>query len=191
VTERIGTVVREGATAQGNYTIRYLNQGDAPGMLDYINTLSREKTFILFQGEQLTLEHEEAHVTRQLQAIERNEVVNLLAIAGDRVIGIASVGMHNRVESHVAGLGISIAREWRGLGVGSALIEALLAEAQAHLPTLQIVTLSVFGNNETAIRMYQRFGFQEYGRLPRGIAHQGKYVDHMYMYLDVSPNAAQ
>ncbi len=78
-----------------------------------------------------------------------------------------------------------------GLGVGTALMQAVLDEARAHLAGLQIVTLSVFGNNETAIRMYERFGFQEFGRLPRGIRHQGQYVDHIYMYLDVPSSVPQ
>jgi len=183
--DRTGKVVREGTTAQGSYVIRYPLQSDAPAMCDYINALSQERTFILFQGETITPEFEEAHVARQLEAIARNEVVNLLVVAGERVVGVASVGMHNRVESHVGGLGISVAREWRGLGVGSALMEAVLDEAQAHLPKLEMVTLSVFGNNETAIRMYRRFGFQEYGRLLRGIVHRGQYVDHVYMYRNM------
>ena len=184
--DRAGKVIQEGVTPRGDFLIRYPAPGDAPAMCAYINALSREQTFILFQGEEISLEAEEAYLARQLQSIARHEVVQLLAVAESQVIGVSAVGMKNRVESHVGGLGISVAREWRGMGIGSALMQAVLEEAQAHLPGLEIVTLSVFSNNETAIRMYRRFGFQEFGRLPKGIRHRGQYVDHIYMYRDVS-----
>jgi len=137
------------------------------------------------QGEQLTIDQEEAHVARQLEGIGRGEVVYLLAMAGAEVIGVASIGLKGRVERHIGDLGISIAREWRGVGIGSQLMQSLIDEALTLMPSIRVFTLSVFGNNQSAQRMYQRFGFREYGRLPRGILHCGEYVDHVYMYRDV------
>ena len=183
--ERVGMVVAQGSTTRGNYSIRYPVQGEAAALCDYINALSQEKTFILFQGEEITLEFEQAYLDSQLEKISNGSLVQLFATAGDQIIGVSEVGMKNRVESHIGDFGISIAREWRGLGIGSALMQAVLNEAQAHLPTLKIVTLSAFANNETAIRMSQRFGFQEHGRLPRGIVHHGQHIDHIYMHNEV------
>ena len=33
--------------------------------------------------------------------------------------------------------------------------------------------------------MYEKFGFTEYGNLPEGIKHKGKYINHIYMYKKI------
>ncbi len=43
---------------ENDYLIRYPNHNDIFQLLQYINDLSAEKTFIRFQGEQLSLEEE-------------------------------------------------------------------------------------------------------------------------------------
>lgn len=180
-----GKVIYVGTTNKGGYVIRYPQPRDAASMCDYINALSQEKTFILFQGEEIELEFEEKYLQGQLEKIESGALVQLLVVADDSVIGVSEIGLKGRVENHVGDFGISVARDWRGLGIGAKLMQVVLEEAKAHLATLEIVTLSVFDNNQTALRMYQRFGFQEFGRLPRGIIHRGEYVDHVHMYKAV------
>jgi RimJ/RimL family protein N-acetyltransferase len=180
--EKAGKVITGGSTSRGDFIIRYPAPGDASAMCGYINALSQEKTFILFQGEEISLAFEQSYLEGQLEKIANSTLVQLLATAGNEIIGVSEIGIKGRVESHVGDFGISVACDWRGLGVGSALLQAVLNEAQTHLPTLEIVTLTVFANNETAKRMYQRFGFQEFGRLPQGIVHHGQHVDHIYMY---------
>ncbi len=41
-------------------------------------------------------------------------------------------------------------------------------EAEKNIPQLKIVTLGVFASNLLAKQIYEKFGFKEYGRLPRG-----------------------
>ena len=182
---KTGKIIFQGSTSAGNFLIRYPSAGDAQEMCDYINTLSREQTFILFQGEEITLEAEQNYLESQLEKIANHRLVQLLAIADQRIIGIAGIEPKDRVESHIASFGISIAHDWRGLGIGSKLMQSVLDEAQIQLPAVEIITLSAFANNETAIRMYQKFGFQEFGRLPRGIIHRGNYVDHISLYKTI------
>jgi ribosomal-protein-alanine N-acetyltransferase len=62
-------------------------------------------------------------------------------------------------EAHVATLGVTKALQ--GEGVGSLLLDALLAEADKRSP---VVLLEVRADNESAQRLYQRRGFTEIGR---------------------------
>jgi ribosomal-protein-alanine N-acetyltransferase len=62
-------------------------------------------------------------------------------------------------EAHVATLGVTKALQ--GEGVGSLLLDALLAEADRRSP---VVLLEVRADNEQAQRLYQRRGFTEIGR---------------------------
>ena len=59
-------------------------------------------------------------------------------------------------------LGMAVARDWRGRGVGSALLEAAIEWARER--GLHKLTLSVFPHNAAAIALYRKFGFVEEGR---------------------------
>ena len=62
-------------------------------------------------------------------------------------------------EAHVATLGVTKALQ--GEGIGSLLLDALLAEADKRSP---VVLLEVRADNDVAQRLYQRRGFEEIGR---------------------------
>jgi ribosomal-protein-alanine N-acetyltransferase len=62
-------------------------------------------------------------------------------------------------EAHVATLGVTAALQ--GEGIGSMLLDALLAEADTRSP---VVLLEVRADNEAAQHLYRRRGFVEIGR---------------------------
>jgi len=177
-----GQIVSTFQTSSGEILILYPRSGDAPALLEYINAVSREQTFISFQGEQLTLEQEEAWLRDRLAEIASGTNVTLAALAGDRVIGATGIGLKPLAERHIGVFGISVAQDFRGIGIGTRMMQSAIAEAETHLAGLRIIELGVFANNDLAYRLYQKHGFIEYGRLPGGILHRDEYVDHIYMY---------
>lgn len=83
----------------------------------------------------------------------------LVADAGGAVVG----SLHIEESPFGYGeLGMMVARDWRGRGVGSALVEAAIDRGREH--RLHKLTLSVFPHNEAAIALYRKFGFEEEGR---------------------------
>lgn len=42
------------------------------------------------------------------------------------------------------------------------------------MPQLRIVTLGIFDSNLIAKSMYEKFGFKEHGRLPKGVLYKGQ-----------------
>ncbi|MFD1427841.1 GNAT family N-acetyltransferase [Kroppenstedtia sanguinis] len=83
--------------------------------------------------------------------------------------------------SHTGFFGMSVSQPWRGRGVGSALLQTLLDWAETH-PTIEKVCLEVFADNDRAISLYHRLGFQEEGRWNRQVkTGEGKYVDLLQM----------
>ncbi len=165
-----------------NLVVRYPKRSDVKIMQDYINKLSEEQTFVSFQGEQISLEAEEDFLRSNLKRIKEKNDVLLLAFLNKSLIGISGINMKVRAEKHIGVLGISIAKEHRGEGIGKALMQTVLSEAEKNIADLKIITLSAFIDNDVAIRMYERFGFVEYGVLPNGVFRKGKYSDHVYMY---------
>lgn len=83
----------------------------------------------------------------------------IVAVADGEIIG----SIHLDQSRHGYGeLGMTVARDWRGRGVGSALLAAGIDWAQER--DLHKVSLSVFPHNAGAIALYRKFGFVEEGR---------------------------
>jgi ribosomal protein S18 acetylase RimI-like enzyme len=83
----------------------------------------------------------------------------IVAIAAGEFVG----SLHLEVSRHgFAGLGMAVAREWRGRGVGSALLAAAIEKARAE--GLHKLSLEVFPHNDAAIALYRKFGFVAEGR---------------------------
>lgn len=178
-----GKIVFEGKTKNGEqFVIRYPKTGDARTMLEYINTLSKEKTMILFQGEQLDLDFEINYVREMVKKFEEKHAVALLIIIDNKVIGSSTIEMKDRAERHKGEFGISIAKEYRGQGMGKLLMEKTIEEAEKMIPQLRLIILSVFAINETAIALYKSLGFIAYSLLPDGLIYRDKFVEQIYMY---------
>ena len=88
----------------------------------------------------------------------------LVALAAGEVVGLVFV-----IESGFGfgEIGMMVARDWRGRGVGSALVAAAIEWGREN--GLHKLTLSVFPHNEAAIRLYRKFGFAEEGRREKQI----------------------
>lgn len=165
--------------------IRYPQNGDVEAMLKYINAISKEKTYITWQGEEISLKHEQKYLNKQLKRIKKNETVQLLLFINGELSGISAIDLGERIKSHVGVFGITIAQKYRRKGFGKLLMKLTLEEAYKNLVKLKIVTLEVFAENEKAIKMYKDFGFIKYGKLPKGNLYKGKLVDDIQMYKNV------
>jgi L-phenylalanine/L-methionine N-acetyltransferase len=93
--------------------------------------------------------------------------------------GLHPVGVALR-RRHVVTLGISVAPEAQGRGVGSALMAALCDYADRWLGSLRI-ELTVYTDNEPAIALYRKFGFVVEGTLRGYALRDGHYVDALTM----------
>lgn len=164
---------------------RYISIHDYKAMADYINTISDEKTFITYQGEKLEYAGEQKFVENELKQIENHKSVMLLALCDDKIIGVSGIDLKPRVENHVGVFGITIAKEFRGDGIGKIFMKLAIKEAIRNLTGLKIIILGVFANNSIAQSLYKKMGFIEYGNLPQGMKHRNEFVDHLEMYLNV------
>ncbi|MDP2930558.1 MAG: GNAT family N-acetyltransferase [bacterium] len=182
-----GKIVFTGKTKKNKQIIiRYAKKQDVRLMTDYMNALSKEKTFISFQGERLSFKKEKKYLDSFLVQMKKNEAVKLLVFHSKGLVGMADVRLKDRNTNHVGGFGLTVAKNFRDEGIGKLLMKLTLEEAKKNIRKLRIIDLSVFANNTIARRMYQkRFGFKEYGCLPGGIKRRGKFVDLISMYKKV------
>jgi putative acetyltransferase len=107
----------------------------------------------------------------------------LLALEGPEVIGMLDLWAGDRRGTeHVARLGMSVARRWRGKGLGRRLLEQALADAR-QWPDLCRVELEVVHWNAPAINLYRRMGFVVEAAKAKAINLRGRPEDLLLMSL--------
>jgi ribosomal protein S18 acetylase RimI-like enzyme len=78
-------------------------------------------------------------------------------------------------------LGIAIGSGYRDIGIGTEMMEVLIEESRKA--GLKLLLLGVFETNNRARHLYEKLGFKEIGRVPKGIFRNGRYIDEIRMAL--------
>jgi L-phenylalanine/L-methionine N-acetyltransferase len=123
---------------------------------------------------------------------KKEREIGLCATIAGRVVGQLGLIVHPGRRAHSAMFGIMVHDDYRGRGVGSALVAAALDCADRSLG-LRRIELTVFADNAPAIALYRKSGFVEEGR-SRGYAmRDGKLVDalHMARFASAPPFARE
>lgn len=105
----------------------------------------------------------------------------IVAERGGEVVGNAGVHPLPQVRRrHAAGIGMAVARQAQGHGVGTALMAAIIdwSDRWAHLLRLE---LTVYTDNDAALALYRKFGFVHEGTHRAYALRNGVYVDAHFM----------
>jgi L-phenylalanine/L-methionine N-acetyltransferase len=94
-------------------------------------------------------------------------------VVGNAALISSGVALRRR---HAMHLGIAIASEAQGQGVGTALMQALCDWAD-HWGQVLRIELTVFTDNARAIALYRRFGFEQEGLHRAYALRNGRYAD--------------
>lgn len=165
--------------------VRNASASDARALRDVMQRTHAETDYLLsYPDEQSVDEEQEA---RSLAETEHsNNEVELVAVVDGKIVGSAGVSAvrSRRKVAHRARFGISILKEYWGMGIGRMLTDASIDCArQAGYTQLE---LEVVADNERAVSLYRRAGFEEYGRNPRGYrSADAGYQELVHMRLEL------
>jgi putative acetyltransferase len=107
--------------------------------------------------------------------------VKVVALHEGTVIGNIGLEQYSRIRrSHAGNFGMGVAVAWQGKGVGSKLLAAALDIADNWM-NLQRLELSVYADNEAAIGLYRKFGFETEGLFRDYAVRDGVLVDTLSM----------
>jgi putative acetyltransferase len=140
-------------------TLRAAELEDAPG----VAALYRDRS--VYAGT-LQLPFPRESVWRERLERGDADTLNLLALDGDRVIGHGYLGRpsaHAR-RRHAGEVGLAVAEDHQGRGVGSMLMAAIVERADRWMQLTRL-ELEVYPDNAAALALYRKFGFVEEGRL--------------------------
>lgn len=130
-----------------------------------------------------TLQNPYPSVAQWSERLARSATLNyvLVALAHDEIVGHAGLhGSDNPRRAHAWALGMSVRDDWQHRGVGSALMAALIDLADNWLGAIRI-ELTVYCDNEAALKLYRRFGFEPEGRHRAFALRDGVYTDSYAM----------
>lgn len=172
-----------------DYLIRFPELDDAQQMVEYSNEFNAESEFSLFPEERITSMDAQQYLAKIIGKINRQESVYLFAFCKTdsewRLAGRINISLEPGLQQHLGELGISIRQEYRDMGLGTTLIELIIEVAKRWLTGLEIIQLTTFSTNQRALHLYQKLGFKEFGRLPKGIKREGQYQDFVYMWKEL------
>ena len=101
------------------------------------------------------------------------------AVVGNSGLHLNSMPQYVR-RRHAGAIGIAVAPEAQGQGVGTALMQAMCNYADRWLGLLRL-ELTVYVDNAAAIALYRKFGFEIEGRLRGYAMRDGALVDAFTM----------
>ncbi len=155
---------------------------DLNDLMEYINSLVDEGAEIA-RDHKVTREEEADWLGRKLALLEKGEELSLVAEVDGKVVANSEITKLRGYSRHVGGLGISIKKGYRDIGIGTEMLKTLIAQAKKM--DLKILTLSVFSTNKRAIHVYKKVGFKETGRRPEFFYKNGKYTDDVIMAKEI------
>ena len=166
-------------------TLRNAEGTDSKAFLDYFLQCHAETDYLTTYPDETSQDPEKV-AERLSAAAESASGIEILAVVDGKVAGSAGIGtVKDRDKTrHRADFGISVLKDYWGNGIGSALTEACI-ECAKKAGFLQL-ELEAVSENGSAIRLYQKYGFVEYGRNPKGFKMRaGKWQELVLMRLEL------
>lgn len=149
---------------------------DAKNIVDFYNFVGGETSYLSFEKDEYpnTVEGQ----IEDIKALEVNPTnTMLLALDGEKIVGIATISSSHKIKSrHEGELGIVVAKDYHGRGIGSELIKRLIDWAKGNGVTTRI-KLDTRADNVKAVSLYLKFGFVVEGCLKNSTLLNGEYYD--------------
>lgn len=162
-------------------TVRSATRQDAAAILDLSSSVIGEEVYQLTSSSEfkMTIEVEEEWIESHLQ--NPNHII-LLAEMNSKIVGMLDFSNGHRLRiAHTGEFGMSVDKNLRNQGLGSLLLKVLIEWANKN-ETIEKIGLSVHNNNERAIALYKKMGFEVEGVRKRDLKYaEGQYIDTVVM----------
>jgi RimJ/RimL family protein N-acetyltransferase len=158
---------------------------DAANFVRYIDVCAGQSDFLTFnKGEFSTVEAQRCSIAELSDS--RNGLF-LIAEIGGKIIGNLTFRLGKRSKNwHVGEFGITVHKDYWGLGVGRVLIRSLIEWAR-KMGHVRKINLKVRVDNQRGLELYKKIGFSQEGLLKREVYSNGIFYDAIIMGLCVDP----
>lgn len=161
--------------------LRSPNEQDAEKMIEYLKMTSEETHFMVRYPEEINIT-----IDKEMEILKDNLISNQNIMIGAFVnnelagnAGISCVRNHIKLK-HRAVFGISIKQKYWNNGIGNALIKEIIGQAKQI--GYEQIELGVFSDNEKAVTLYKKYGFEVWGNMKNAFKlKDGTYRDEIIM----------
>lgn len=164
--------------------IRKVEASDAKSLVEFINKVGGESDFLTFGLGEFgrSVEQEKDFIEGTLS---KKNALLIVAEIDDKIVGNLnfSGGLRERT-AHVGEFGVSVLREYWGIGIGEELIKYLINWSK-DLGIIRKINLRVRTDNTRGIKLYKKLGFLEEGIAKRDFSINGEFYDSMLMGLHI------
>lgn len=173
--------IASGTPPDPQLSIRRAVVEDAAAMVDFLADLHAEPDLDTIARRMPPGREEQRGLIRRANSLPR--AFFLLAWAGEDLVGLLDLWAFEQPEyRHSGRLGMSVARAWRGRGVGAALMDEAIGLARSWEGFCRI-ELEVAAWNHRGIALYERAGFRLEARRAKGINLRGTPEESLIMSL--------
>lgn len=156
--------------------VRPIALSDVPGYHQAVDSVAKERRYLM-RLEAPPLERAQSFVADNL----KKGYPHVVAVDEDKAVGWADIVPRNNFPpaAHVGVLGMGIIKAYRGQGLGSSLLTAVIKGAWNY--GFKRLELEVYHDNEAAVRLYEKHGFELEGRKRYARYLDGAYQDILIM----------
>lgn len=164
-----------------NYIIREADIEDAENVIEYIKIVSDETDFLISDSSErnFTVRKEKEF----LQNIQSSilEKIFLFEIE-NKIVGMCSIEGINKIRiKHRVDMAITVLKNYWGNKIGEKLIDYAIDYCKSNC--IKKIELTVRIDNERALKLYKKFGFEIEGEIKNFIYLNGNYYNCYYMGL--------
>ena len=168
-----------------NVTIKKATAEDAEKILEYCKVVGGETDNLTFGSEgvfNMTVEREQEYLVK---AYHSDKDLYLIAEYNGEIVGSCHLSTYSKERlSHRAEIGLSVRKDMWGNRIGTQFMERLLEFAR-NVANIEIISLEVRSDNERAIALYRKFGFETVGSFKGFMKIDGECVDCDIMRLSL------
>lgn len=160
--------------------IRSITENDSKQLAQVIKKVESESPYMLFEAGERQLTEEQA--SKMINRIESEENSCIFVAAKEQleIVGyLFAIGGNVRKNQHCVYIAIGILKEYTGKGIGTKLFEELFQWAKQN--EIKRIELTVVVENESAVSLYKKMGFEIEGVKRNSLKILGEYVDEFYM----------
>lgn len=162
--------------------IRRATVEDAEKILEYCKIIGGESDNLTFgsEGVSFTVEQEQGFLESILYS---DKQVYLIAVKDGEIVGTGNFAAYGKPRlAHRGEINISVKKSMWGNHIGTQLMEKMIQFAK-QTAKVEMISLEVRSDNERAIGLYKKFGFETNGTFKGYMKIDGVYVDCDLMQL--------
>lgn len=165
--------------------LRNASASDAKSIKEHRIVVAGETDYLTRYPDEIAMSIEEEAKILEYKENSLDELMMIAEIDGELVgnSGIYPIAHFDRLK-HKANFGVSLKKAYWGMGLGTIMLERMIESARNA--GYEKMNLEVIEGNGNAIKMYEKYGFQLYGKEEKGFRYRdGSYASIYHMHLEL------